>query len=98
MEYVRGQGDLSFQGICEAKGRFLRPLGVSQDKIGWRRFMEGMVSKEFEQQHEAAYQSGRSRLSGKAWVRHLVQRLLEFTHGIWIYRNALMHDNMSLGF
>ena len=58
MEYVRGQGDLQFQGICEAKGRFLRPLGVSQDKIGWRRFMEGMVSKEFEQQHEATYLSG----------------------------------------
>jgi hypothetical protein len=38
MEYVRGQGDLPFQGICEAEGRFLRPLGVSQDKIGWRRF------------------------------------------------------------
>ena len=57
--------------------------------------MEGMVSKEFEQQHEAAYQSGRSRLFGKAWVRHLVERLLEFTHGIWIYRNALMHDNVS---
>ena len=54
-----------------------------------------MVSKEFEQQHEATYQAGRSRLSGKAWVRHLVQRLLEFTHGIWIYRNALMHDNIS---
>jgi len=58
MEYVRGQGDLQLQGICEAKGRFLRPLGVSQDKIGWRRFMEGMVSKEFEQQHEATYLSG----------------------------------------
>ena len=59
--------------------------------------MEGMVSKEFEQQHEATYQAGRSRLSGKAWVRHLVQRLLEFTHahGIWIYRNALMRDNVS---
>ncbi len=74
-------------------------LGASQDKIGWKRFMEGMVSKEFEQEHEATYQAGRSRLSGKAWVRHLVQRLLEFTHGIWIYR-IVMHSctTISLGF
>ena len=80
---------------CQGRRTVPNSLGESQDRIGWRRFMEGMISKEFASEHNATYIRGHSRLNGKAWARQLVQRLLEFTHGIWVYRNALMHDNVT---
>ena len=36
-----------------------------------------------------------SKISQENWVRGLITKLLEATHGIWIYRNMTMHDNIS---
>jgi hypothetical protein len=30
------------------------------------------------------------------YVCKLIQKLLEITHGLWIYRNLMMHDSLSL--
>ena len=41
--------------ICKGMGPRYRRLGLSQDQIGWRRFMEGMISKEvvaLQKQHQ----------------------------------------------
>ena len=48
MKFVRSRNSKSFK---ECIGGTRDPLSLklarSQDKIGWRRFMEGMISKEF---------------------------------------------------
>ena len=95
IEYISGQGRTTLRRVCQTRRTIPNSLGESQDRIGWRRFMEGMISKEFASEHNATYILGHSRLTGQAWARQLVQRLLEFTHGIWVYRNALMHDNVT---
>jgi hypothetical protein len=46
VEYVQQQGTVSMEDIVqEAPSRF-QVVGKSQDKIGWRRFLEGMIAKE----------------------------------------------------
>ena len=46
MEYIERRGTKTLAEICRELGpRYIR-LRVSQDKIGWRRFMEGIISKE----------------------------------------------------
>jgi hypothetical protein len=72
-----------------------RIMARSQDSIGWRRFMEGMVCKEF-RAIQSAY-SGVTRLRGNTekWGKGLVTRLLEVTHGQWLYRNVQVHDRIS---
>ena len=35
------------------------------------------------------------KLTVKTWMDCLIQRLLEATHGVWIYRNLMMHDYIS---
>ena len=46
---------------------------------------------------QSAYidRGGRCTLSAKTWAEHLVVRLLEVTHGQWIYRNVRVHDIIS---
>ncbi len=35
------------------------------------------------------------KLSLRAWTRGLITKLLEVTHGQWIYRNLLVHDRTA---
>ena len=80
--------------ICVGIPRF-RPLAQVQDKIGWRRFMEGMISKQVvEAQYHSQTITG-SRRSIKSWASGLVIKLLECTHGQWLYRNVVVHDATS---
>ena len=39
VEYARGRGGLTMEEITRGKGQRFQLLGISQDKIGWRRFM-----------------------------------------------------------
>ncbi|KAL7504280.1 LOW QUALITY PROTEIN: hypothetical protein ACHAXN_001958, partial [Cyclotella atomus] len=64
----------------------------AQDFIGWmRRFLEGMVASELGKLvkglgcQEHAY--------GKKWICSVIQKLLEITQGLWIYRNLTIHDS-----
>ena len=69
----------------------------SQDSIGWRRFMEGMVCKEI-RVIQSSHSSGTGlRCNTVNWGRDLVTRLLEVTHGQWLYRNVQVqvHDRIS---
>ena len=65
-------------------GSMLGRLAQLQDKIGWRRFMEGMVSRvtvEIQQVHYNLWQVKRS--TGR-WAQGLVTQLTEITHGRWM--------------
>ncbi len=63
VEYVRRRGTITMEeAIVDALLRF-RQMALSQDKIGWRRFLEGMISKEItstQRQYIAVNGSGTS--------------------------------------
>ena len=95
VEYARGRGRRSMKDVCARQHPRYRAMAESQDKIGWRRFMEGMVSKDIiNLQSEFATIQG-MRLSLGRWSSGLITKLLEVTHGQWIYRNLLVHDKLS---
>ena len=73
----------------------VRAMGRSQDRIGWRRFMEGMISKEILPLQEEHVDAGECKLSLSAWAQGLITKLLEATHGQWLYRNMHVHDTVS---
>ena len=57
--------------------------------------MEGMVSKDMRNiQRTHASVSG-MRHNTERWGVELVTRLLEVTHGQWLYRNVQVHDRMT---
>ena len=82
------------EDICRNSPR-LRDFAISQDKIGWRRFMEGMISKECIRVQGAFRSFCDTKLSIKDWAIGLITKLLEVTHGQWLYRNIQVHDVLA---
>ena len=56
--------------------------------------MEGMISRDLRETQEDHYMGSRGRLSWKNWKQTLVIKLLEVTHGQWLYRNVHVHDSI----
>ena len=90
--FCRGRGFHRMQVLCAAHEDAYRRMAISQDKIGWRRFLEGMISRRLvEIQYEFLTARGMGWKLEK-WATGLVVRLLQVTHGQWLYRNAVVHD------
>ncbi len=83
------------QEICRSMGLQFQEMAKEQDTIGWRRFMEGMISKKLVCIHEDCHALTGRGLSAISWASQLVVRLLKGTHGQWIYRNVQVHDEQQ---
>ena len=96
-EYAAGRGGITMEEICLANGYDARykNMAKSQDSIGWRRFMEGMVCKEIRGIQNEYSSITRLRCNTLKWGRDIVTRLLEVTHGQWLYRNVQVHDRIA---
>ncbi len=70
-------------------------MGQSQKRIGWRRFLEGMILKEITWLQRQYYVLNGSKMSLEKWSLGLITRLLEITHGQWVYCNFIVHDPVS---
>jgi hypothetical protein len=94
-QYAHGRGGLMMVDIVKERQGSYRKLAESMDEIGWRRFMEGMISKEVINIQRKATVEEDSKLTLEKWGAGLVTRLLEVTHGQWLYRNVHVHDFIS---
>ena len=98
VKFVRGRGELSMENICceHSLPAVFLPFARDQDEIGWRRFMEGMIARSIEDVlNSAEGLTVESSLTVEKWTSTLVQKLMEMSHGLWIYRNLMIHDGMS---
>ena len=57
--------------------------------------MEGMISKEIVAVQQTHITMAGSRLGIDGWSQGLITKLLETTHGQWLYRNVVVHDRKS---
>jgi hypothetical protein len=95
VEYVRRWGTVTMEEeISDALPRF-RHMALSQDTIEWRRFLEGMILTEITNIQRQYIAVNGSRMSLDKWCTGLITRLLEITHGQWLYRNYIVHDPVS---
>jgi len=85
------------ENICLEHGydeRYVK-MAKAQDSIGWRRFMEGIVSKEMWNIQRTHASVLGMRHNTERWGVELVTHLLEVTHGQWLYRNVQVHDRIT---
>jgi hypothetical protein len=95
VEYVWWRGTITMEeAIIDAPPRF-RHMALSQDKIWWRRFLEGMISKEITSTQQQYIAINGSHMSLDKWCTGLITRLLEITHGQWLYQNYIVPDSVS---
>ena len=59
------------------------------------RFMEGMISRELVELQKYVLIESESRMLVETWAKGLVIKLLEITHGQWLYRNVVVHDKTT---
>jgi hypothetical protein len=58
--------------------------------------LEGMISKEILNGHySSSFNSEEDMPEPSKWAKGLVVKLLEITHGQWLYRNIHVHDAIS---
>ena len=95
--YLMGRGATEMIEVCDRLGceAKYRRMAKGQDVIGWRRFLEGMVCNELGRLQYDYYLACGSRKTGKKWVQLLIVKLLEITHGQWLYRNIQVHYKRS---
>jgi hypothetical protein len=92
-KYILMWGDKPFASLGAMSPR-MKALANSQDKIGWRNFMEGFISTHFYFiQHYHLALSG-SYLNGSDWTKSLISKLLHITHSQWIFQNLTLHDKL----
>ena len=95
VEYVQRLGTITMEeAIIDAPPRFSH-MALSQDKIGWRQFLEEMISTEITSIQRQYIAVNGSRMSLDKWCTGLITWLLEITHGQWLYRNYIVHDPVS---
>jgi hypothetical protein len=95
VEFVRRRGTVKMEeAIIDAPPRF-RHMALLQDKIGWRRFLEGMILTEITSIQRQYIAVNGSCMSLDKWCTGLITRLLEISHGQWLYRNYIVHDLVS---
>jgi hypothetical protein len=92
IEYAHERGGKTMSEIVGWRRGALQTLADSMDLIGWRRFMEGMISKEIVAIQCKAEVDGRCKMTVDNRSAGLVMKLLEVTHGQWLYRNVHVHD------
>jgi hypothetical protein len=94
-EYAWARGGRTMEDICTGLGDDFQRMAWDQDAIGWRRFMEGMICTRMRQiQSQFHYREG-TRINPGRWAKGLILKLLEATHGQWLYRNVQIHDTVA---
>jgi hypothetical protein len=84
-KYVQMRSTTQFTEMGDMLAK-MQHIPESQDKIEWRRFTEGCISKEFHRRQTFFLQMSNNRLNGTDWRKQLISRLLQITHSQWIYR------------
>ena len=77
--------------VLHGTGQRYSKLEASQDLIGWRRFMEGIIYKEILVIYQEYLDLRGARGTPKtptSWAKRLIFCLIEITHGQWLYRNV----------
>ena len=83
------------EAICFGRTSHFSALARSQDAIGWQRLLEGMVLVEIATLQQQHFQVSGSRMSIDGWMTGLIIKLIEITHGQWLYCNVMVHNSTT---
>jgi hypothetical protein len=81
--------------ICSGLGDIYLQMAHNQDAIGWRQFMEAMISTWMRKIQRLYHISEGMQTSPEQWAQGLILKLLKATHGQWLYCSIQIHDTVS---
>jgi len=92
IQYARGRGTITMSNICQDRDPRFQRMAMDHDKIGWRRFMECMVPKGLQEIQSTYSMIEGSNISPEQWMVGVIIKLMETTHGQWLYRCIQVHN------
>ena len=95
VEFACGRGGRTMVEICSGLDEVYQQMAIDQDAIGWRRFMEGMVCSHMRKIQSLHHFQEATRITPERWTKGLILKLLEASHGQWLYRNVQIHDSVA---
>ncbi len=66
---------------------------AAQEFIGWRPFLEGCLTWEWQAQQQRYYEFLKSRKTGRRWTTLLIRKLWDVSWDMWDDRNGILHKN-----
>jgi hypothetical protein len=94
-EVCQRAGGVTMSDICQGMDYRYQLMAQDQDTIGWQRFMESMVCQQLREIQTAYTVIAGSRVMPEQWTTGVVIKLLEATHGQWLYCCVQVHDNVQ---
>ena len=64
---------------------------ATQEFIGWRPFLEGCLTWEWQAQQQRYYETLKSRKTGRRWATLLIRKLWDVAWDFWEHRNGILH-------
>jgi hypothetical protein len=93
--YTLGRGWVTCATCADGYPSIIQEFAVSQDKIGFKNFMMGMVLAKLFFIQELHLRLCPPHRSPVRWAEGLVTHLLQVAHAQWIYRCLLVHNRTS---
>ena len=72
--------------------RQLQEVILEQRQIGWKNFLEGLLSQKMVQYQSAFYTTMDTKKRGMSWATKMIRANWEIIHAIWLYRNDVIHE------
>jgi hypothetical protein len=91
-EYAYAQGSRAMTKFCNGLGEIYLQMACNQDAIGWQRFMEGMIATQMREIQCQYHISEGTQTNPERWAQGLILKLLEATHGQWLYQNVQIYE------
>ncbi len=95
VDYVQGWGTITMASAVQNASPWFQALGHSQDIIGWRWFLEGMISKEIVALQWQFHAVNGSQMTLDRWSSWFITQLFEITHGQWLNQKFIVHNLVS---
>jgi hypothetical protein len=74
----------------------LEDILTCQSRIGWRRFFEGWIVKDWTDAQQAYYKISKSLRSGRRWTIELIKKLWDVAWDLWEHRNSILHKEQNV--
>jgi hypothetical protein len=90
-KYILMRGQCTLESLGDMSPS-MRCAAISQDKSGWREFMEGKISVKIVAIQCLRCATAPCIMNGKDWTSHFISRILQLSHSQWIFLNITLHD------
>lgn len=92
-KFFHGRGERRMMSLGDMSAG-VRMVAAGFDEIGWVDVLHGrapLVLREFQTAHCL---TANCRLTGKDWMKAFVTKVLQISHGQWMYRNFSLHNKV----